>query len=256
VSYTTATVQDVAPEADGRLHLNIAYTGNAGEPRIILPLYVNQSTAPGADDLRAQAMVQLALLNTNRSAMSGLSSGMILDTTTPIPAPATPRSQRFYMAASLPFTPGATPQDVFTITGSASKTITVIRAGITTVQTTAGLNTWHLLMRSTANTAGTSAAVAAVPTDSTFTPATATVLQYTANPTAGTLVGRVWSGRVDSPVVSTAGVGEIEKSVVFAGLNITPVTLNGISQVLAWNFNGVALPVGLSITALFWWMEY
>lgn len=156
------------------------------------------------------------------------------------------------MAASLPFTPGATPQDVFTLTGSATRNVSIIGAGISTQQTTAGVNAWNLLRRSTANSGGTSAAVAAVANDRTLPAATATVLQYTANPTAGTLVGRLWSGRVSSPAPGTSGVGNVN---VTLELGSSGTKLAGVTDVLAFNFNGAALPAGLSVTAWFAWME-
>lgn len=83
-------------------------------------------------------------------------------------------------------------------------------------------------------------------------PATATVLQYTANPTAGTLVGRIWSGRVSSPAPATGGVGNVNIALDFQRNSIK---LAGINDVLAWNFNGAALPAGLSVVAWVQWME-
>lgn len=257
MAYNVATVIAGEFEADGRLHLLIRYTGNAGELPIDLPFYLGQGTAPGNDLVRGAAMNTLAILNTSLTTRNSFTLPLVLDTTTPLPTATPPKVLTTYMAASAPFTPGATPQDVFTITGSATKAVTIVRAGISTTQTTAGVNTWHLLRRSTANSAGTSAAVTAVPTDDDFAAATATVLQYTANPTAGILVGRVWTGRLSSPLVTTAGAGNpiIEVPTSDGRSGGQPLVLTGTGDVLAWNFNGVALPAGLSVTAYVWWTE-
>jgi len=79
--------------------------------------------------------------------------------------------------------------DIFTITGSATKTIRITRIRIGGNSTTA---TWHIFLgikRSTANTGGTSTVLTRVPHDSLNAAATATIRAYTANPTLGTTVG-------------------------------------------------------------------
>lgn len=250
--YTTATVTNKFTESDGRLRLDVTYTGNSGEAPVVLPIYVLSTALPSADEFRGQAMSKLSILNTTQSVLASITLPVVLDTTTPLPT-STPTFQRHYTAASLPFTPGATPQDVFMITGSATKTISVLYIGISTTQTTAGVNTWLLLERSTANSAGTSAVVPSVQSDNNVSAATAVVRQYTANPTAGTLVGRIWTGRVVSPAPATVGVGDLEKAIEFP--SNMPSVLSGVGQVLALNFNGAALPPGLSVTASVRWME-
>ncbi len=161
-----------------------------------------------------------------------------------------------YTASTFTFTPGTTPGDVFTITGSATKTVKILRMGLASNQGTAGTNNWFIVKRNTANSGGTSTSVAGVPHDSTNAAATATVLEYTVNPTSGTLVGQVWSGKLDSPIATTAGIGGSEGvEVSFAELYGQPITLRGVNDVLAWNFNLAALPSGLTITAYVTWTE-
>lgn len=153
-------------------------------------------------------------------------------------------------------TPPATPSDVFSITGSASKTLKIYRMSISTLQATAGVNNWFILKRSTANTGGTSAAVTAVPNDSNDAAASGTVLQYTANPTVGSLVGTVWSGRINSPAAGTAGVaGNLVTQVDFVSLFGRPIILRGTGQVLVWNFAGAALPTTMTFLAGVSWSE-
>jgi hypothetical protein len=251
MAFTIATFSKLEVNADGRPVIVLRYTGNAGETPVEYSYVQDLVTMPTADFIRGQAMARLDVLNNNKNFVTGAlpSVGTVLDTTTPLPTPPASTYGAF-MAASAPFTPGATPQDVFTITGS-TKRVTVNAIGVSTVQTTAGMNAWALVKRSTANTAGTSATIAGVPLEDAYPAATATVRQYTANPTAGTLIGTVWSGRVASPAPATALSGT-EKLLTFNG---SPVILTGTTDVLAWNLGGVALPAGLSVQAYVWWTE-
>lgn len=161
-----------------------------------------------------------------------------------------------YMAASSAFTPGTAPVDVFTITGNATTNVYVQKMGISTTQTTEGVNAWFLAKRSTANSGGTSAAVTAVPMQSGNAAASATLLQYTANPTAGTLIANMWNGWLNSPKVTTAGIGNLQGIILdFESMYGQPIALLTAAQVLAWNFGGASLPSGLSVLAWAQWFE-
>lgn len=160
-----------------------------------------------------------------------------------------------YSGASSAFTPPASAQDAFTVTGSSSKIIRVLRMWVSSVQTTAGLSTWFIKKRSSANSGGTSATVDAIAHDSANGAASATALQYTANPTAGTLVGSLWVGHVDSPAVATAGIGTTVMFVDFMALYGQPVVLRSAAEVVAWNFNGASPPAGFSMVAGATWTE-
>lgn len=155
------------------------------------------------------------------------------------------------------FTAVATPTDICTITGSASKTIRVLRVAIQGTQTTGGYETFGFVKRSTANTGGTSAALTGVPYDSNDAAATATVLQYTANPTAlGTAVGTIGSYRTYIPVSAT-GTGGTQLPPAFYTFSDLPakaVVLRGTSQVLAINGNSTTM-AGNVLTCLFVWTE-
>lgn len=165
------------------------------------------------------------------------------------------QQQYTYAAVSTAFTPGATPVDIFTITGSTTSNVYVQKMGISCTQGAAGVNPFFIAKRSAANTVGTSAAPGIVPYDSNNPAATATVLQYTVNPTAGALVGYVWGGWVDSPVITTAGVGGVITEVDFVTAYGQPLALLSAAEVLAWNFKGAALPAGLSVVAYVVWTE-
>lgn len=161
-----------------------------------------------------------------------------------------------YLAYSGAFTPGSTPQDIFTITGSNTKLVKILRMFLSTTQTTAGVNGWTILKRSTANSGGTSAAVASIRSDQNDPAATATVLQYTANPTLGALVGGAWSGFINSPAPATAGIGGVLGAFVdFTDSLGKPITLRSTSDVLSWSLGGQTLPAGLSVRAGVIWTE-
>lgn len=163
-------------------------------------------------------------------------------------------SKTTYSAAINSLTPPATPTDMVTITGSATKTVKILRIELSTTQTTAGINTFFLVKRSTANSAGTSSAGTAVPHDSTNAAATATVLAYTANPTLGSAIGNVRATKVLTP--APASLATAVQVWEFDGVSGgQPVVLNGTSQVLALNFNGAALPTGLNVNCTITWTE-
>lgn len=253
MSYNVAKFARIVKNANGSNSLILSYEGNSGEPVVEVEYPFDNPSGVTADYMRGLAMARIASLNANLNFYTGAlpNVGATLDTTTPLPsAPAS--TFGVFIAASAPFTPGATPQDVFTITGSATRAVRVIRMGLSSLQTTAGMNSWQVVKRSTANTSGTSASVTRVPLDKAYPAATATVLQYTVNPTAGISIGAIWSGRVAAPAPATA-VGNTEKIIeVPTG---TLAILTGTADVLAWNFSGVALPSGLSITPWVMWTE-
>lgn len=256
MAYTNATVTQANQEADGRIHLVVTYSG-AGEQDLNKSIYINETSDIPSIVLRvrSQAMDEIARINSSDALFTTVENALpyALDVTTPIPSPPASTFGAF-TAASAPFTPGATPQDVFTISGSATKTVTVVGAGISTVQTTAGSNWWHLIRRANANTGGTSTAVSGIPTLLSYPAATANVLQYTANPTLGSPNGRVWAGRVPSPAPATSGIGNANIE-VGGVLSRQGLQLVGVGDTLAFNFNGVALPAGLSVVAWFSWTE-
>jgi hypothetical protein len=162
-----------------------------------------------------------------------------------------------YSATSTAFTPGATPQDVFTLTGSATTQVYVLHMSISTIQTTAGTNAWFLAKRSTANSGGTAATPTIVPLTSTNGAATAVARQYTANPTAGTLVGYNWGSWINSPTVATAGIGgsQVTEAIQLETDLGQAVHLADETEVLGFNFKGAALPAGLSVIAHVEWIE-
>lgn len=148
-------------------------------------------------------------------------------------------SKQTYGAGIVGLVMANTPTDVFTITGSATKTIRIKHISCDGIQTATGAVNVSLIKRSTANTAGTSTTLTDVPFDSTNSAATATIRAYTANPTLGTSVGIIHSEKVY--VGTTAVIGD-ELKLDFTNLsNMQEIVLRGINEVLSLNFNGVTV---------------
>lgn len=164
-----------------------------------------------------------------------------------------------YSASQLLFTPAATPTDVFTITGSATKTVRITRIEVTGLATTAGTVDVALVMRSTANTGGTSTgSPSAIPHDANSAAATATVLAYTANPTLGTAVGAATTGLIRSQraYLNVAATGPSEHiNFDFGNRPSQDIVLRGATQVLAVNLNGDTLPAGTKLSCSVEWTE-
>lgn len=129
--------------------------------------------------------------------------------------------------------------DIFTITGSDTKTVRIKHLSIDGTQTTLAVRTVNLVKRSSQNTGGTSVILGAVPYDSSNPTATAVVRYYTANPTTlGTEVGIFHSEKVIIPTTNAT----VEDSLTFSTLESTnsqDITLRGSTEVLAVNMLGV-----------------
>lgn len=157
-----------------------------------------------------------------------------------------------YSASAGPFAAAASATDVFTITGSASKTIRITRISFSGTQTTAAMRDVLIIKRSTANTGGTSATPIIAPHDSQFPAATAVVRNYTANPASlGTSVGTIRSQKV---YIGTATQLSREFCVDWGPRNSQAPVLRGTTQVLAVNLNGVT-STGNSLSISIEWTE-
>ncbi len=163
---------------------------------------------------------------------------------------------RISYAAATPsagFTAAATAnQDVWRISGSATKTVYVKKIRITATATAVQGNRISLIKRSTANTGGTLVANALVPYDSTDVAATASVAHYTAAPTSGTSIGQV---RTASYLIPTAtGLYNSEMIFEFVENEGNPLVLRGTQEGLGIVF-GVAPGGGNLISISVEWDE-
>lgn len=155
----------------------------------------------------------------------------------------------FYGAGS--FTPAATPNDLVTIFGSASKTVRVYSMRIGAVNTAAGSQVFFLSKRSAVTTGGVFVTGVPVPADSTDA-ATAVFGHYTTDPTPGTAVGTINIIKVGSPAAvpaTWAGITDFAQweliPLADSGLSVfKAVVLNGVAQGLAINFADAALVAG------------
>jgi hypothetical protein len=145
-----------------------------------------------------------------------------------------------YCASIIGLAAAATATDIFTITGSATKTIRVTRIKATATQTTGLQQNIVLLKRSTANTGGTSTTPTVVPIDSTNAAGTAVVRAYTVNPTTGTLVGNIRAEKILVPAAGTlvANPGALWD---FGARPAQAVVLRGVAEVLAVNLNSTTM---------------
>ncbi len=143
--------------------------------------------------------------------------------------------------------PASSATDIFTLTGSATKTIRITRIEITATTTSATPAALDVLLlkRSTADTGGTSTgSPTPVPHDSADAAVSATVLAYTANPTTGALVGTALRNAKFFQTLATYTATDFpaKDSLVWEFGNrpgAQAIVLRGVAEVLAINLNGV-----------------
>lgn len=156
-------------------------------------------------------------------------------------------------SAATTITAAVAATDIFTISGSGTRSIRILAIYITATQTTAGAVSITILKRSTADTGGTSAAVTAVPHDSANSAATAAVLGYTANPTTGTLVGNLRIKKLFVPSTATAADGG-STEFMFGNRPGQAIVLRGATEQLAVNLGGATV-AGNSFSIVVEWSE-
>lgn len=151
-------------------------------------------------------------------------------------------SKATYSASIIGLAPATSPTDLFTVTGSAIKTVRILQILATATRTAGGNADYVILKRSTANSGGTSSTLTAVPHDSSDSAATAVVRAYTANPTTGTLVGNISTQKI---FTNTAGSGASDKFEEIYGIRPSKgIVLRGVNEVFAFNLNGVTMTGG------------
>jgi hypothetical protein len=143
-------------------------------------------------------------------------------------------------------------QDMFRISGSATRTVYVKKIRVSMTATATQGNNIHLIKRSAANTGGTSTALALVAQSSTSTAATAAVVQYTAAPTSGAAVGPVRSQKYLIPTATA--LYNSEKVFEFGENHGNPIVLNGTAQGIGIVF-GTAPGAGANANITVEWEE-
>lgn len=177
------------------------------------------------------------LTNAQQAALQLDSSGRVISASTPLDG-----HKATYSASISDLVSVASATDLFTITGSATKTVKILEIRITATQPTAAFQDILLIKRSTDNTGGTSTSPTRVPHDSTNPAATATINAYTANPALGVAVGTIRSSKlmINAAVPSNAATSTAQIPLLFDFGNRPgqALTLRGTSEVLAVNLNG------------------
>jgi hypothetical protein len=165
-------------------------------------------------------------------------------------------TNRTYSATVTGLVPAASATDFLTVTGVAGHIVRVTRAECSGTATAAGSAAVVALVRSTADSGGTSTSPTAVAADSTDTAALAAVKAYTANPTAGTLVGNVRAAFLGLAANASA-VAAPSLVWTFGDRSTTRVgvVLRGANQVFALNGNGASFPAGTSLSCSVEWIE-
>lgn len=164
-----------------------------------------------------------------------------------------------YSASYTAITTAASLTDFMTLTGSATKTVYLLRVECNGVTTAAGASKVSLVKRSTADTGGTPVTPSAtaggqlVPHDSASAAASATVVAYSANPTVGTLVGVVRTGEINSGPGAT--VASSPSLVWTFEDNAQRVILRGTGQVAALGGLGTAFQAGAVVACTMTWVE-
>ena len=149
-----------------------------------------------------------------------------------------------YAVAAVGVTPATTPTDMVLISGSTTETIRIKSVTVSGLATTAGTMDVSLIKRTTANTGGTATNPTPAQFDSTDAAPTATVSQYSVNPTAlGTGVA-LFTKKLNFGLAGAAGSVTFD----FATRNDKALLLRGVAHGLAINFNGGAVPSGGTIS--------
>lgn len=232
----------------------IAVTGTffqATQPisAVSLPLPTGAATESTQSAMSAKLPAVLGARTIAQSMGVNIASDQIVPISGTVSAIPVDGNKTSYSVAITNLVPVATPTDIFTITGSATKTIRVTRIALNATQTTAANRDVLLLRRSTANTAGTSTAPTRVSHDSTNAAATATVLAYTANPTLGTLVGAIRTRKV---FISTTATNPDEVVLDFGIRPAQAIVLRGVGEVLSINLNSISSAGNLFNISIEW----
>ena len=150
----------------------------------------------------------------------------------------------------------ASATDIFTLTGSATKTIRILHVEVSGIATTAIDTTVRTLVRTTADTGGTSTAPVAVPHDQTNAAATAAVAAYTANPTVNDGTNRIIRAeKVLFNLVAPAAGSESGRLMLDFGVRPSQaIVLRGVAQQFAINLAGVTI-AGPSVDISIEWTE-
>ena len=151
------------------------------------------------------------------------------------------------------FTAATSATDIWDLFGNATTSVVLLKIRVSGIQTTGALVDIGIIRRSTANSAGTRVAQAAVLLDTTDSAAVSIPGYYTANPTTGTALGYIARQYGSVPASTAPGAGHM---VEFDFASKTKgVLLSGTAQGVAVNLNGATVTGGTFIVEAEW-IEY
>lgn len=224
---------------------NLTFKNDGGLTTTTLNINTAYGTLPAATNL-ANAPVSLDEVNGTAFTLGQKPSAnslpvVIASDQVALPVSNTPIFKNTYSSAVSAFVSPLLATDIFTVQGSATKTIkitSIIISGTTTAGS--GLSvSCTLVRRSTANTGGVTATPAIVPHDSTSPAATAIVRNYTSNATAlGTSIGNIAAERI---TINTAGAINNNIYYEYQTRFDQGIVLRGTSEFLCINFGGITI---------------
>lgn len=159
-----------------------------------------------------------------------------------------------YSGGILNFTPQATPQDFFTLTGNPLVIGVLRKVEVWIGASAAAAMELALVFNSVANTGGTAAVPVAVPLEPLDVAASCALAAYSVAPSGATQVGILAAGRVSGPIL--AGAGNTTPLIwQFTDANDKGPRVRTAAQQIALNGNGAALPAGIKFSIRFTWTE-
>lgn len=202
-----------------------------GSQQLILKDSTGANTAAVTADGEQKAIVTLA------DPSSGLEVGITPEAAMKVNAEGGRAAYRYSGSA---IAPGATPTDFLLIQGSDTKVLRVKLIELSAIAGTAGGLPAILNRYTGAPAGGTPVTVTAAKHDTNDGAPTAVVKHYTAAPTAGTGPTQLGAKRLYCPLVADGPIHPIRW--VFGNRNDKPLVLRGLTDYVAVNFAGAALP--------------
>jgi hypothetical protein len=232
---------------------NTAVTGGAALS-VMYAAHTNLSDAKGFTQtvsLNASQTYSAALVSVKPARLPSVIAN---PTTAPAFFASFPASQvATYSASKVGLATVATPTDIAVLSGNATNTVVLTGVNLSCTQTTAGIIDVRLLLRTTADSGGTSTgSPASYSMDSNNSTAVSSVLTYTANPTVNDGTDRVIdSAKVGVMAAATAVPNDMY---IWRPTMGQTLVLRGTAQQAALNLNGVTLTGG-SCDIRYTWME-
>jgi len=170
-----------------------------------------------------------------------------------VPTNGTKATYTYAISATAPY---ATPTDYITLTGSASKTIKIIRVEISGAATAASGLLFTLKKHTIANTGGTATNPTPLKHNSGDGTAGATVNLYSVAPTIDNSAVIWKTARIDLAVAPGAQAYATDRYVYEYGSSIgEPMTIIGVAQEFAINLGGSTLPSVCVVDIAISWTE-